>query len=366
MIGLQAVNEISNFVRLPFAFEAAAGIDCLIPAPDVDGDGIFDDSIAGVDTDPFHDSNDAFDDNAILKSTGLINTTGTIDRGQQTVVVFAAVVLVGGVPVLVSGKGVEVGASPDGGSTPATIEFCDPIEGSVDLDPGDDTFWTCENSSTVTVVAGPVDVTLFGDDGSVATVSLGTDFGLTFDPEDLTITAPLSNPGPITVTVNGVPVVVPSGSAAVSLLVAFDPVDIGETELELGQAADDDEFEIEGTFTLGDLSNGIGPLTEGVSLRVGTYSVTIPATSFELDDSDFKFEGDIDGVTLEIKIEQKGDGAFKFKIEGQNADLNGTENPVEVGLGVGDDGGTASVTAEFEDDKEEEEEEEEEDDDDDD
>ena len=104
-------------------------------------------------------------------------------------------------------------------------------------------------------------------------------------------------------------------------------------------------------------------MTEEVSLTVGTYSATIPAASFKLDDGDFKFEGDIDGVTLEVKIEPQGGGAYEFQIEGENADLTGTENPVAVSLEVGNDGGTSSVTAEFEDDEEKEEDKEEEDDD---
>lgn len=39
---------------------------------------------------------------------------------------------------------------------------------------------------------------------------------------------------------------------------------------------------------------------------------------------------------------------FEFKAEGEGADLTGTVNPVTVSLTIGDDGGSATVEAEFE------------------
>ena len=60
-----------------------------------------------------------------------------------------------------------------------------------------------------------MDATLVGDDGTVATVSLGKDFELTFDPETLEIIAHPDNPGDITIIVDGEPVVVaPGGSGS--------------------------------------------------------------------------------------------------------------------------------------------------------
>lgn len=44
------------------------------------------------------------------------------------------------------------------------------------------------------MLSGTVDATLVADDGTVATVSLETGFGLTFDPETGTITASADNP----------------------------------------------------------------------------------------------------------------------------------------------------------------------------
>lgn len=141
--------------------------------------------------------------------------------------------------------------------------------------------------------------------------------------------------------------------------VPFDGFD-AKVEIELGPLANDDEFEVKATFTLGAGSNGIDPLTEDVSFQVGTFSATIPAGSFHFKPAKpgkhgkpgkpayFTFEGIIDGVALEAKITPLGGNGFEFKAEGDGADLTGTTNPVSLGLTIGDDGGSVMVTAEFE------------------
>jgi len=107
-------------------------------------------------------------------------------------------------------------------------------------------------------------------------------------------------------------------------------------------------FEVKGNFTLGAGSNGINPLTEDVKLQVGTFSTTIPAGSFQQDPRGrFKFEGVISGVSLEVQIVPLGGNDFEFKAEAQGADLSGIVNPVTVELTIGDDGGSTTVTAEF-------------------
>jgi hypothetical protein len=126
-----------------------------------------------------------------------------------------------------------------------------------------------------------------------------------------------------------------------------------KVEITLGPLANDDEFEVKATLTLGTSSDGITPLTEAVTIQVGSFSATIPAGSFKFKPARpnkpafFKFEGTINGVALEAKITPLEANAFEFKAEGNGVNLTGTVNPVTVGLLFGDDQGSATVTAAF-------------------
>lgn len=113
-----------------------------------------------------------------------------------------------------------------------------------------------------------------------------------------------------------------------------------KVELTLGPMSSDDDFKVEGTFALGTHSNGINPLTENVSIQVGTFTATMPAGSFtQGGDGGFRFEGLIDGVALEVVVQPRGGGSFEFKAEGRGANLIGTGNQVIVKLTIGDDSG---------------------------
>jgi hypothetical protein len=122
-----------------------------------------------------------------------------------------------------------------------------------------------------------------------------------------------------------------------------------KADIILGSGA----FELNGHFTLGAGSNGSNPVTEDVVLDVGTFSTMIAAGSFKYHRATrgqpvrLTFEGVIEGVALEVKITDLGGGTFRLQAEGQGANLTGTENPVAVGFTIGDDGGSTTVTADF-------------------
>jgi hypothetical protein len=108
-------------------------------------------------------------------------------------------------------------------------------------------------------------------------------------------------------------------------------------------------FEVKGPFTLGEASDGIEPFKEEVSVQIGPFALTIPASAFAEDGEDgFRFEGTIDGIALEVTIALQGDDTFEFKAEGTGADLSGIENPVPVTLPIGDDHGATTVVADIE------------------
>jgi DNA-binding beta-propeller fold protein YncE len=107
-------------------------------------------------------------------------------------------------------------------------------------------------------------------------------------------------------------------------------------------------FDLNESFTLGRNSNGINPVTENVTLQIGTFSVTIPAGSFKQNPNRrFAFDGVINGVSLEAQIVPLGNNIFTFKAEGTGVDLTGLINPVTVVLTIGIDSGGTAVTAQF-------------------
>jgi DNA-binding beta-propeller fold protein YncE len=107
-------------------------------------------------------------------------------------------------------------------------------------------------------------------------------------------------------------------------------------------------FDLKESFTLGANSNGINPITENVTLQIGTFSVTIPPGSFkQIPHGRFAFEGVINGVSLEVQIVPLGNNIFTFKAEGKGVNLTGLTNPVTVVLTIGNDTGNTAVAAQF-------------------
>jgi hypothetical protein len=134
-------------------------------------------------------------------------------------------------------------------------------------------------------------------------------------------------------------------SVAITPLVPF-ATSFAKLEIEVGHRPG---FDLKESFTLGTNSNGIDPVTEKVTLQIGTFSVTIPAGSFEQDHNRrFEFEGVINDVRLEMRIMPLGNNIFTFKAEGKGVDLTDLTNPVTVVLTIGTDSGSTDVTAEFE------------------
>jgi len=120
-----------------------------------------------------------------------------------------------------------------------------------------------------------------------------------------------------------------------------------KAKLEINyRRANEDVFELQSNFTLGGASHGIHPETDSVKLEIGTFTVTIPAGSFEGKGfGPFEFRGVIDGVDLHVEIEPTGAKRYDLKARARDANLIGTTNPVQVTLVIGNDSGTVSVKA---------------------
>lgn len=104
------------------------------------------------------------------------------------------------------------------------------------------------------------------------------------------------------------------------------------------------KFGLTSTFTQGQGSNGVSPLTETVELQIGAYAVTIPAGSFiNANQGRFFFGGTINGGPLTVLITPAGSGRFRVEAAGTSSNLVGTTNPVTVGVKIGNDSATAAT-----------------------
>ena len=107
-----------------------------------------------------------------------------------------------------------------------------------------------------------------------------------------------------------------------------------------------DAFTLETSFTLSSTAPAINPVTQAVTLQVGTFAVTLPPGSFnENGKGIFSFEGLINGVTMKALIKHTGTLRYAFQAEAQGASLTGTTNPATVLVNIGGDSAATSVTA---------------------
>jgi hypothetical protein len=92
----------------------------------------------------------------------------------------------------------------------------------------------------------------------------------------------------------------------------------------------------------------INPVTEPVTLQVGTFTTTIPPGSFKKQkDGSFTFRGKLQGVGLGALIKRTGTLRYLFEAKGLGANLTGTVNTVYATLTIGGDSGATSVTADI-------------------
>ena len=162
--------------------------------------------------------------------------------------------------------------------------------------------------------------------------------GYTIDPSSGALTAIAGSPfaagvGPFSVAIITPPPLVPFASSSAKLEITAGPPS---------------SFDLNESFTLGKNSTGINPVTQNVTLKIGSFSVTIPAGAFiKIPNGRFAFQGGINGVSLQVQVVPLGNKSFTFKAEGTGANLTGLTNPVTVVLTIGNDSGNTTTTAQF-------------------
>ena len=114
-------------------------------------------------------------------------------------------------------EGVRITVASGGGSAPASIDVCEwPF--TLTFGAGSDLAFTCPGSGDVDVFTGPVELSFDTPDGILSSVTLDTGFSLLIespefvtDPQVLEVIAPLDNPGPVTLIMGEVEIILEPG-----------------------------------------------------------------------------------------------------------------------------------------------------------
>ena len=156
---------------------------------------------------------------------------------------------------------------------------------------------------------------------------------------------------------------------AATVMVAINPEQIGivppppgipflafsaKLAIQFGSIPTKDAFGFGSNFILSSTAPTINPLTDPVTLQVGTFTTTIPPGSFKKQkDGSFTFEGVIQGVGLRALIKPTGTLRYTFEAQARGANLTGTVNTVYATLAIGggsfsnSNSGATSVTADI-------------------
>jgi hypothetical protein len=102
------------------------------------------------------------------------------------------------------------------------------------------------------------------------------------------------------------------------------PAHGGKLAIQFGSIPTKDAFGFGSNFTLSSNAPAINPVTEPVTLQVGTFTTTIPTGSFKRSGRSFVFAGSVGGVDLGARITPTGTLRYTFDAEGAN--LTGTTN----------------------------------------
>ncbi len=107
-------------------------------------------------------------------------------------------------------------------------------------------------------------------------------------------------------------------------------------------------FDLEATLSL-DPSLVVDPLTQALTIQVGSHEIDLPAGSFKsfhngAHSGVYLFQGVVNSTTLKVQITPLGENQFQISAYDKQIDLTGLSSPVTVTVGIGHNSASASVT----------------------
>jgi YVTN family beta-propeller protein len=238
--------------------------------------------------------------------TACTGSVQVIDTATNTVV---------GSPILVGSIPLGVAVTPDGSKVYVTVGFCvlSACTGGVQV----------IDTATNTVVGSPI---------LVARIPLGV--AVTPDSTKVYVADRGSNTVSVidtaTNTVVGPPIPVGKFPAAFGMFIQPPPIAFSAFTAKLTISSFQPKFTLASHFTLGQSSGGINPSSQAVTLKIGTFTVTIPPFTMT-GPGNYSFLGVINGLLVKASIIQTGAKTYTFDATA-NVNLSKTKN-----LGCGPD-----------------------------
>ncbi|MGR3320124.1 MAG: hypothetical protein ACUZ8O_16775, partial [Candidatus Anammoxibacter sp.] len=163
----------------------------------------------------------------------------------------------------------------------------------------------------------------------------------TIDPTTTTIAPTTTTIAQTTTTTISEPTTTTTISTTTTTIPEVCELTVLAVDVDFKKDADDDKAKFKGTFTGVVFNNDVD-----VTVTIGTSIISITSGAFIPNDegNGWKFEDDIDGANVKMKIEgNTEDDSFKFEYEAKNIDLSGTANPLSVMIAFGDSSCDAEV-----------------------
>jgi hypothetical protein len=105
-------------------------------------------------------------------------------------------------------------------------------------------------------------------------------------------------------------------------------------------------FQLRATLTQGTNAPAINPLTQGLTLSLGSYTLNVPSTVFQkTSKSTWVYEGKLNGVSLQVRIAQQTTNSYLVQVEASGLNLTTLTNPISVTITLGANSGTTHVNA---------------------